>query len=832
MTPIILSAKTKVPQPLSDSVIRKRLLDKFLMRGNERVTILRAPAGYGKTTLISQWLTNVQHEQVAYLSIDSSDNDPPRFWRYVLNAVAKAAQSDIDQSLAPLLHTSDSAANDFLIESFIHEISLTDTPLHIVLDDYHLIENAVIHQMMTKLIEQSPDHVHVCIATRAEIDLPIANWRAKQWIHELDATHLRFTPQEVQQFYTLKNLPLPNQAQLDLISNKTEGWIAGLQLASLTPNHAYPLEWETASRSAIFNFLVQEIMFPLPSSTQEFLLRTSLINELEPSICNHLTNRTDSYQLLEQLEEKGYFIIRLQSNNAVFRYHHLFAEALRAELRRRLTADEVKGFVQETVIVLYERGDFTAAIDLSLQYELYDLADCWINKHLVSFITSGRTTTFLRWLHHLRSHHYTVSYEFLVIGVIASMSSLDIETANSLMQELETRQITDQWMEKEEQAAMVLLYEHAKAMAIVSAGGDLQIAKAIVEKQLMKGHIPSRWDDVHMHFNSFEYKLLRTSISSKGKLPSMEDGMAIAEIIRKPFYQTRGIAAYSYGTSAESLYERNLLDYAKAELDIAIQRGHELQDPGLFIPMYLLQSKLYLIEKKTTSALALLTQAKNVVTEKHWLATLGIMQAACHIANGDIISAEKELEVTKSNQPFWMLVHARLLLAKQQPDNALAIVIQMKTKAQQEMQIATTIEATVLEAICHQRLGDTATALSTLQEALKTAAPYYYIRTFLDEEEIYPLLNKVRQLHKKDASLRSSISTHYLDHFHIIEPKAHPLLTPREQEVYNLLADGITNREIAEQLYLSEGTVRVYLTSIYSKIGVDSRAKAILLKYR
>lgn len=832
MTTIILSAKTKVPQPLPDSVTRTSLLSKFMEKSHKKLTVLRAPAGYGKTTLISHWLQHVQHEQIAYLSIDSSDNDSSRFWRYVIHAVANACQLDIDEALAPLLHASDSATNDFLIESFIHEISLTNKPLHIVLDDYHLIENAVIHQMMTKLIEQSPEYVHVYISTRTEIDLPIANWRAKQWVHELNTSHLRFTPQEVQQFYTLKNLPLPNQAQLNFISDKTEGWIAGLQLASLTSHHEYPMEWETASRSAIFNFLVQEIMVPLPSSTQEFLLRTSLINELEPSICNHLTNRTDSYQLLEQLEEKGYFIVRLQSNNPVFRYHHLFAEALRAELRRRLTADEVKGFIQETVIVLYERGDFTAAIDLSLQYELYDLAESWINKHLVSFITSGRTTTFLRWLQHLRSHHYTVSYEFLVIGLIASMSSLDIETANSLMQELETRQITDQWMEKEEHAAIILLYEHAKAMAIVSAGGDLQIAKAIVEKQLNKKIIPSRWDNVHMHFNIFEYKLLRTSISSKGKLPPWEDGLAIAEIFRQPFYETRGIGAYSYGASAESLYERNLLDYAKAELDIAMQRGHEMQDPGLFIPMYLLQAKMYLIENKTTSALALLTQAKTVVTEKHWLASLSIMQAACHIANGDIISAEKGLDAVKSNQPFWMLVHARLLLAKQQAESALAILIQTKTKALQEMQIATIIEATVLEAICHKRLGDTATALSTLQEALKAAAPHYYIRTFLDEKEIYPLLNKVRQIHNNDESLRFSIPTHYLDHFQIIEPQAHPLLTPREKEVYDLLADGITNREIAKQLYLSEGTVRVYLTSIYSKIGVDSRAKAILLKYR
>ena len=832
MTTILLSAKTKIPQPFSDTVYRTRLLDKSPDGRYKKVTILRAPAGYGKTTLISQWLQNLQHEQVAYLSIDLSDNDPLRFWKYVLHAVAKACHSDIDQTFAPLLHASDSAGNDFLIESFIHELSVTDKPLHIVLDDYHLIENTVIHQMMTKLIEQSPVHIHVYISTRTDINLPIANWRVKQWVYEVDASQLRFTPLEAEQFYRAKNLALPDQAQFDLIVDKTEGWIAGLQLACLTPIHDYPIEWETASRSTIFSFLVQEIMLPLPLSTQEFLLRTSLINELEPSICNQLTNRTDSFQVLEELEEKGYFIIRLQSTNPLFRYHHLFAEALQSELRRRMTTEDVLSLVEESAVLLYKKGSITSAIDLCFQYELYDIAVSWMTDHLVDFITSGRSATFLKWLQHLRAHHHPVPYELLVIGVIVSMSSLDTDSANSLMQELETRQITDQWMEQEEHAAIAFLYDHAKAMAIISVGGDLTIAKAIVEKQLNKPNMPSRWDTVHMHFNIFEYKLLRTSIASKGKMPAFEDGVAIAEIFRKPFYQTRGIAAYSYGASAESLYERNLLDYAKAELDIALQQGHELKDPGLFIPMYLLMAKIYLLEKKTTSAFALLTQAKTAVTEKHWLTTLSIMQAACHIANGDIINAEQELQTTKSTQPFWMLVYVRLLLAKQQPENALDIVIQTKTKARQEMQIATLIEASVLEAICHQRLGDKETALAIVLEALKTAAPYYYIRTFLDEEEIYPLLNKVRQLHKKDENIKASISLHYIDHFQVMDKQTDELLTPREKEVYDLLTDGITNREIAEQLFLSEGTVRVYLTSIYSKIGVDSRAKAILLKYQ
>lgn len=829
---ILLSSKIKIPYSLDEAVERPRLYDIFHENTLKKVTIIRASAGYGKTTLLSQWLIQTD-KQIAWISIDHADNDPIRYWTYVLHAVAKASQSDIDKVLEPLLQSQDAATVEFLIDAFLHEINTMEETLHIVMDDYHLIENQLIHQMMTQFIEQLPAHVHVYLTTRTALPLPIAKWRVKQWLYEFTTDHLRFTYQEIGQFYAMKNVTLPHQETLQLILEKTEGWVAGLLLTRLINESESEHQWHELAQPFVSEFLLQEIIATLPPPTQEFLLYTSILPVLDPAICNRLTQRIDSYELLEELEEKGLFIVRLQSTKPVFRYHHLFVEALQNEFKKRFSVQQVTAFAHETATLLHDEGDFISAIELALHYHLFEQADIWITEHLVALFLSGQTATFMRWLHQLRNQHYTVPCEMLVMGVITALSTLEIAEASSFMQELELRQHTEQWMDKEENEAMAYIYETVKAYAIITTGGDLHQAKEILQKQLTKEAVPSRWDEVPMQYNIFEYKLLRTSTGSKGKIPTMEEGTAIVELFRNTTYQTTSVTAFSYGTSAESLYERNLIDYAKKELEIAIQYGHQLKDPGLFIPMYLLKAKIYIAEKQLISAQAMLTQVKDMVKEKHWLMTLRIMQAYCYILAGDTLNAEMELQVTKTKQPFWMLVYARLLLLKEQPEDALTIVIQTKTKAQQDTQIATIIEATVLEALCHLRLGNTNLALDFLHEALAQGAPYYYFRTFLDEKEIHPLLIKYFKLVQENPSKWQPLSHHYLQHLQVEDAansEMDNLLTPREQEVFNVLANGGTNREIAQQLNLSEGTVRVYLSTIYSKLGVNSRAKAILLK--
>ncbi|KOS69080.1 hypothetical protein AEA09_11355 [Lysinibacillus contaminans] len=828
MPSTLLSSKINVPYSTTEALERPRLYENFRNNMLKKVTVLRAPAGYGKTTLLSQWLKHSQ-EQIAWLAIDRADNDPIRYWTFVFQAVAKACQTDIDQVLAPLLQSQDAATYEFLIDSFLHEISFTEKTLYIVMDDYHLIENTVIHQMMTKLIEQLPKHVHVYLTTRTALPLPIAKWRVKQWVQEFNTEHLRFTYQETKQFFSLKNSTFLNQHQLQNIQDKTEGWIAGLLLTSLT-NESQP----NVKRAEPFisEFLWQEIIHNLPQATQDFLLRTSLLHELDPATCDQLTERTNSEEFLTQMEEKGLFTVRLQSSKLVFRYHHLFAEALQAELFKQYSAQEIQSIVKKAAQLIYMQGDYTSAIELALKHDLHEQAQLWMSKHLVQLFLSGQTATFMRWLQQLRNNHYTVPYEMLILGYEHAITTLELETANSLMQELELRQQTEQWMEQEEHAAMANSYERTKAYAIIAAGGDLNTVKEMLGKQLTKQYAFNIWDKIPMVYNSFEYKLLRTSLASKGKLPILDEVPIIVQLFQETNFKTLYVTAFITGIAAEIYYERNVLEDTQKELEIAIRLGHQYQDPSLFVPMYLLKAKIYVQQNQISSARAMLAQVLEDVSEKHWRTSIQIMQAYCYVVDGDSQNAEMLLQATKTKQPFWMLVYARLLLLKEQPNEALTTVIQVKTKAQQDGQIATIVEATVLEAICHNQLGNTHIALDVLHEALVLAEKFYYVRTFLDEKEILPLLDsyfKLKSLETKWDTIPAPFFN-YLKESIKSTSVPNELLTSREKEVFDLLAYGGTNREIAEQLGLSEGTVRVYLSNIYSKLGVNTRAKAILHK--
>ncbi|WP_432703255.1 LuxR C-terminal-related transcriptional regulator [Lysinibacillus sphaericus] len=828
MATTLVSSKLTIPLNTPDLIERKQLFDLLQNQTFKKVTVLRAPAGYGKTTVLSSWF-KYKKATVAWLSLDAADNDPIRFWTYAVHAVAKAYQCPINQVLAPLLHTQDLATLEFFIDSFLEELQALAKPIQIVLEDYHVIDNPVIHQLVTQFIECLPLEIHVYLTTRTTLALPIAKWRMKQWLQEFDADHLRFTFQETKQFFSCKQVAPLNQQFLQHVLDKTEGWVAGLLLTRLANEQQVDL-FDHIAQPFISEFLWQEIIQNLPTSTQKFLIKTSLLHELEPAICDQLTKQSNSLELLESLEAKGLFIIRLQTKKPVFRYHHLFAEALQVELNKQYSVQQVQSIVQEVSHAIYYQGNYLAAIELALKYEQYNQATLWITEHLVQLYASGQTTTFMRWLHQLRSAHYTVSYEMLVIGFLTSITTMDTKIATSLMEELEMRQHVEQWMAQEEHAAMAYIYESAKAYAIVASGGNLQLVEEIMRNLLANGPAPSRWDNVPIPYNIFEYKISRTSIGSKGKLQLFEEGEAVNKLFRETSLQTANVTAFSYAVAAESLYERSFIEAAQKELEIAIELGHQHQDPGLYIPMYLLKAKIYAHQQQSNTARIMLSQVLEDVSEKHWQTPLQVMQAYCFIVDGDSQNAEILLMATKTKQPFWQLVYARLLLLKDTPKDALPVIIQVKTKAQHDNQVATIIEATVLEVICQHRLGNTAVALDILHKVLQLAAKYYYVRTLADEKELLPLLEQYFQLESLAAKW-NPYPDNYLNYLQSCTTNEvrHEVLTPREKEVFDLLANGVTNREIADMLNLSTGTIRVYLSTIYQKLGVKSRSQAILL---
>lgn len=337
--------KTKLfPPPLrSNQVKRHILLDKFTLARQRGVacTLVSAPAGFGKTTLVVDYARS-SALPFAWLALDENDNDPLRFWRYIDTALA-AIDSRIGEGMRSTLYESQSPDTQQFVTNLVNDIIGLEKELILVLDDYHVISNQAIHEGMTFLINHSSTNLHLVIVTRADPPLPISRLRAQGQLMELRIADLRFTRDEASAFLNNSmNLNLP-VSDVDALETRTEGWIVGLQLAALSmqeriDKHQF-IQSFTGSHHYVLEYLMDEVLSRQPESLQRFLLETSILPRMCASLCNAVTECTDSAEVLADLHRRNLFVTPLDGERNWFRYHHLFAELLNGNLQRTHAAD-------------------------------------------------------------------------------------------------------------------------------------------------------------------------------------------------------------------------------------------------------------------------------------------------------------------------------------------------------------------------------------------------------------------------------------------------------------------------------------------------------------
>lgn len=806
-----LTTKMTVPQTTTGSIERTRIL--AILQQPKRLTIVQAPAGYGKTTLITQWVVHLK-QPIIWLSLDATDNDPVRFWHYISRAIITVAPPHSQQQLDTIF--TDALAPNMIIDLLLNAITDCEQPLHIVLDDYHVITHASINQTMKRFIDYLPSNARVYMTVREQVNLPVAKWRVKGWLTELTAEHLRFTYEELQQFYS-KHATQPNLPQLLAV---TEGWAAGVQLASLT-------DW-TGDKRFMIDFLVQEILAELPENLQDFLIKTSILKPLTPTACMVLTGDSTSYEKLCEVERKGLFTTRLYSEQPTFRYHHLFAEALQLELHNRYSSVEIEKLYATALTLLDADGNFIGAIELALARKHYQQAEQWIIKHLVTLFTTGHTATFSRWVEQLRTANYLLDGEILLMYTIVLTIDYDIEKAIQVLREIDEH---PEWHQRPSYVELGQILEMVRAFVYLAGGKDPRQTMVFVNRALTKVNTRSRWDAVSLVYNATEASLLTTSLGARGRLLWPEEVKPLQQLFGEEFMQDNSLTGFGYGVVAEVSYHRQEFEQALATAEAAILYAHHFNDAGLFVPMYCTKAKIYLAKQQFTEALGIVTYAMSTTTEPHWQDVLRTMRATCYIKQGDIRLAQKELaqatgltkKDAKSSHSFWLITYADVLLAQHNAKEALVTILQVRDKAITERQVTTIIEAYLLEARCQQALDREDAAKTALIAALKIAKPYGYKTIFLQQESIITLLKKYALTHA-DNELRAYTQS-------LVTEVKLSILTPRELSLMTLLQQGASNGEIAEQLGLAEGTVRVYLSTIYSKLGVNSRAKAIALAF-
>ena len=393
----LLRTKFHIPLLPGETVVRGRLCNKLSLR--TKVSLICAPAGFGKTTLAATWLSQ-QGAPVAWLSLDENDNEPRRFFSYLFTAVNRTLP-EVAQSSLDLLESANPQVITAAITQLINSLEESSHPLILALDDYHLIDNEEIHAAISFLINNQPQQLHLFVISRTEPPLPIAKLRARNQLGELGADELRFNTEETGTFLTrFMALPLTTE-QIAQLEKHSEGWVTGLQLAARSlrdiPEANTFIDNLSGENRHITDYLLSEVIIHQRPQIQEFLIQTSILGRMNAEVCNHLLGITNSQQILEQLEQDNLFVVPLDNTRCWYRYHHLFAQMLGTLLRirgreriGRLHRQAAHWFMAQTM--------WEEAIDHALEAKDYDQVINHLEANIDRILARGHFAMYLRWL--------------------------------------------------------------------------------------------------------------------------------------------------------------------------------------------------------------------------------------------------------------------------------------------------------------------------------------------------------------------------------------------------------------------------------------------------
>ena len=332
----MIATKLYVPALRRGLVARPRLRARLRDAAESRLTLVSAPAGFGKTTTVADWLRDAPAGTgaVAWLSLDVSDHDAPSFWAGVVTAL-RGAVPGIGQGALELLASS-SAPTDLALTTLLNELAVAPGQVWLVLDDFHLVDGPAVREGVTFLVEHLPPRVHLVLTTRLDPDLPLARWRARGELTEIRAADLRFTTEEAATYLTTTTGRHLDPRDVEVLEERTEGWIAALQLAALSMRGDSDISGFIARFAGtdrfVVDYLVEEVLHQQPDSVRSFLLQTAVLDRLTGPLCDAVTGRDDGSAALRELERANLFLVPLDDERRWYRYHHLFADVLRARL--------------------------------------------------------------------------------------------------------------------------------------------------------------------------------------------------------------------------------------------------------------------------------------------------------------------------------------------------------------------------------------------------------------------------------------------------------------------------------------------------------------------
>ena len=863
----LVNAKISIPAPGAQIVARPRLATQLHAGLQRALTVITAPAGFGKTTMVSEALRqSAGKHHVAWLSLDDEDSHLIRFL-YHLVAALQSVAPDVGRAPIFLIGRLQLPDPNDLITALLSEVAETSRRIVLVLDGFHAVSIPEIHSAISFLVEHMPEQLRLVLVSREVPNLPLARWRLQHRLSEIGLDDLRFSLDESAQFLE-QAIGLKLRADLlHALEQKTEGWIAGLQMAALSLQHSFDNESMAifAQRVASFSgehrhvldYLAEEVFSRQPCEIQDFLRRTSGLDRLCAPLCDAVTGGSNSRNLLNRLEQANMFLLRLDENRQWYRYHQLFAEFLGTESdageqqRQHLKASEwyeANGFEEEAIRHALAARDFPSTARLFRAF-----AD--------NVLSRGELSKLRAWLDELpddlvRSHSDLACYKAWTLYLGGRTAQAQPYAALAL--ELES---PDEPLKRRGMLAAIHAY-------IALSWGDPRDAVTFARQAL------ERLGDSASFFRVYAHSLLGQALALVGNrtaaVAALSKGVQLGQQLDNHFMTAdamgplihmmtaqgklrearamcqNGISRYvdakgSPAPVAAQLYIRlGTLDHEQNDLEAARYRlltGIELsrQLGMVFYSLLGLRAlaKLQHVCGEREAAWDTLAEASELAqrpesTRRQRLISLVI--AELQLREGNVDGATRTLDETRalvySGGEEEDMLAARIYLARHQPTRALNILATLEKNARTDNFQGSLIVIHILQALCKSAAGEKAAAGRYLASAVSLAASGGYRRAFLDEgRAVAEMLGDIR--HVDPGFVNRLLESFSLDEETLPSTALHQSLSRMEREILKLLNLGLTNQQVGEKLGITVSTTKWYLTQMFSKLNVRNRTQAI-----
>jgi LuxR family maltose regulon positive regulatory protein len=884
-TPIIIT-KLFRPSLRPESIHRSHLFARLEAGKRHQLILISAPAGFGKTTLVSEWV-NSSGWPAAWLSLDSEDNDLMRFLIYLV-ASLQTIQINIGESLLDTLESPQPPSLEFILTILLNRISSFKDDFFLILDDYHIIETKLIDDALVFLLEHLPQQMHLVIISREDPSFPLARLRARGQLTELRAADLRFSFFEAAAF--LNQTMGLNLCEKDIadLENRTEGWITGLQLAGISmqgqSDTAGFIQAFTGSHRYILDYLIEEVLQKQQKNVQSFLLRTSILDRMNGSLCDAILHNPAStgQETLEYLERSNLFIIPLDAERLWYRYHHLFAELLKQLLRQSVTSGNEEGSVAEYHIRasrwFKENGDLGSAFDHATLAGDFVWAAGVAEVAWQGMNGSFHSVAWLNWVKRLPEDVIRIRPVLCTQLGRAFADAGDPEASELRLQDAERCligfDISNEAQQLKHLPAMIALVRASNAQMLGNLPATAKYAELALQilpedDIVLRAQATITLEVTHWSSGNLEAAILAIGewMARMAKLGNhifvVVSAFAVADLLislgrlseAERTYQDALQLAAQNGPEAEHITAHHHLGlsqiyHQRGNDNLASKHLKQAGELGQLTTLVDWQYRWYTVQAVMKedvgdfeAALSLLDKARRVYIRSAVpdLRPIEALKARIYLKQGRANKTREwatECRLSLADEVSYLREFEHLALARLEIVNPLAndLLLRLLQAAETQNRRGSVLEILLVQVLAHEAQGNHPQALSALKRAITLAEPEGYVSIFVDEGE--PMRMLVKKLLDNHDHTASSYMNKLLVAF--IQRQAPPkptiiyqkaamseLLSERELEVLKLLRSELSGPEIAGQLFISLNTLRTHTKNIFSKLRVNNRRGAV-----